>query len=479
MRSLHVRLACLLAGLLALLTAGLVAGGLWSAERHGAHVRQLLNRDVAAHVAKDLRPFVDGGVDVAALKALFMRVMVVNPALEVYLLDEDGRVLAYDAPDEKIVRRRVDLGPVRRFLGGTSDRLVEGDDPREVRGTKPFTAAEVAGPDGRRGYLYMIVGGEERDSAAASLGRSDVTRMLLLGALGLAGVTLAAGAFAFAKLTRPLRHLRDEVAAFREDEPHVPIAVRGGADEIRQLARAYDELTARVVDCVGRLERTDRKRREFVANVSHDLRTPLASLEGYLELLRGRPDLPADERTEYLEAAGRRARQLTRLVDQLFELARLEAKDVPLTLEEFCPAELAQDVLQAQRPAAGRRGVKLVCRLSRELPAVRADIGLIERALDNLLSNATRHTPRGGTVELAVRRRAGRVEFGVRDTGAGIRRQDLPRVFERAFQRAPSDGGAGLGLAITRRIVHLHGETIDVASREGQGAHFRFGLRPV
>jgi len=221
-------------------------------------------------------------------------------------------------------------------------------------------------------------------------------------------------------------------------------------------------------------------RRELVANVSHDLRTPLASLHGYLETLVLKGDrLDPAERRRYLEIAARHSGKLGRRVTELFELSKLDACDVRLQRERFSPAELVQDVVQKFQLQSERTGVELATERRGDLPFVDADIGLVERALENLLGNAIRHTPGGGRVTVCVDTAAGNARIVVSDTGPGIATDELDSVFDRFYRgrNGESSGeGAGLGLAIAKRIVELHGGTIRADSPPGEGAVLSFTL---
>ncbi|HYQ72684.1 MAG TPA: ATP-binding protein, partial [Gammaproteobacteria bacterium] len=256
-------------------------------------------------------------------------------------------------------------------------------------------------------------------------------------------------------------------------------AGRGNGDEIERLTRSVNAMAERIAGQVQRLQDTDRQRRELVANVSHDLRTPLASLQGYLETLRLKgDDLDRDEQLHYLEIAHRHCRHLGRLVEELFELARLDANEVQPVLEPFSLPELVQDVVHKFELRASQREVTLLASHDENLPFVVGDIALIERVMDNLIENALRHTPANGTVTVAVQRAGDTLAVQVIDTGSGIAAEDLPYIFERFYQsdRMRSQGGAGLGLAIARRIVELHGRTIRAASSGGRGTMFAFDL---
>jgi PAS domain S-box-containing protein len=226
-----------------------------------------------------------------------------------------------------------------------------------------------------------------------------------------------------------------------------------------------------------------RWRSELLANLSHDLRTPLAAMQGYLELLllqHGRLD--AAEAHNYLQTAARHSERLGRLVGDLFELARLEADDMRLKPEPVALAELAHDVAQKFAPEAQRRGVTL--EVERDVgasPMAAADIALVERLLGNLVDNALRHTPAGGRVTLALGADAWRAQMAVSDDGAGIDAEALPGIFER-YQRASRVGSKGcdehpgLGLAIARRIAQLHGSQLRVESGAGTGTRVSFEL---
>jgi signal transduction histidine kinase len=225
----------------------------------------------------------------------------------------------------------------------------------------------------------------------------------------------------------------------------------------------------------------EQARRELIADLSHDLRTPLVAMRGYLELLVARGEaMPADERRQHAETALRQCRHLASLVDELFELARLDGKGMALDREPLALAELASDVVQKFALAAATRGVTLDVAAESGLPPVRADLRLIERVLENLVANALRHTPDGGRVELRLGRTPGAVQAEVSDNGSGIPADELPFVFDRHYRGAASrlsdPDGAGLGLAIARRIVELHGGTLRAESEPSRGTCLRFAL---
>lgn len=222
-------------------------------------------------------------------------------------------------------------------------------------------------------------------------------------------------------------------------------------------------------------------RRDLIANVSHDLRTPLTSLRGYLEtLLTKEHSLPAAERRSYLEIAVRQSQRLANLVEELFALAKLDFKGAELILEPVHLGEIAYDVLQKFKLAAERRRVHLGIEVLDELPLVHADVSLVERVFDNLIGNALNHSPEGGAINVEMTSNGQCVTVNVTDTGHGIPQADIPFIFDRFYRgdksRATSSAGAGLGLAITKRIVELHGGEISVESKPLAGARFSFSI---
>jgi signal transduction histidine kinase len=229
------------------------------------------------------------------------------------------------------------------------------------------------------------------------------------------------------------------------------------------------------------LKETDRLRRELISNVSHDLRTPLASMHGYVETLLLKNDSLSDaERLRYLEITRKHSLHLRRLIGDLFELSKLDAASIKPSLETFSLAELLQDVTQEFELEAQRKGISLTAEAPSEATLVHADIGLIQRVLENLLRNALKYTPAGGSITISLDPRPDRVAVAVVDTGCGIAEADLEHIFDRFYRSEQADEGrsssAGLGLAIVKKILDLHGSRITVRSDPNRGTRFEFDI---
>jgi signal transduction histidine kinase len=450
---------------------------------HEQELVQRLSSDLAEHIAASAQFMDDNGLRPDAVRILFDQLMSVNPSVEVYLLDGSGRIVGDAAPTGHLRRDRVDVAPIERLLTGTPLPIL-GDDPRSEGGRKVFDAARLE-LDGRPwGYVYVILMGEARDLLAADVAASSVLRTTLWSMAVVALLGLLAGVVAFRQITRPLRALTAAMHELDVDSlttgnalPIAPADTRNERDEIAILRRAFGRMATRIAEQWGTLTRQDQERRDLVANLSHDLRTPLTALHGFLETLACKPELGDAERRRYLDIALAQSAKVGRLAKELFELARLEHDAAKPEEEPFSLADLVHDVVQELGLLAHEKRQRIVADVLPSLPNVIGSLPLIERALTNLLDNAIRHTPAAGEIGIALRATSKTVEVTVRDDGPGI-----PAAVHEALLRPSSALGAraadagGLGLLIVRRILELHGSRMEFDTSE-RGTRVWFELR--
>jgi signal transduction histidine kinase len=366
--------------------------------------------------------------------------------------------------------RVVDTGPLDHMIAGAATVPLRAEDPRQPGQFRPFSAAHVRIMGEEGCYLYIVLGNEAFDASLAATARGlwaqGALRFLPVALL----ITAGLGLFLFGAVTRPLRRLTAAAEAIGggDLDRRVPVT---GADEIGRLGVSFNRMAETLADTLRRLEQTDSERRALVANVSHDLRSPLAAVRGYLEtaLMKG-DDVDRSETRRYVEIALRNAEGLGSLVEELFELSKLDAGGVRPRPEPFAAADLVQDVAARFGPRAAEGGQRLTLDLEERLPLVCGDLGLIERVIANLVDNALRYTPAGGVVELAAVRAEGGATIRVRDNGPGIPPELLGRVTERFVRgqvaRTRGRDGAGLGLAIAERILALHGTSLRIESAQ-------------
>ncbi len=290
-------------------------------------------------------------------------------------------------------------------------------------------------------------------------------RKVLAVAAGSATAAVGAGILLARWTSKSLRRVTDASARLAAGDLSAR-APTGGPSEISKLADSFNAMAASI-------EQLFDARRELVAWASHDLRTPLASMQAMIEAIEDGLAAPED----YLPTLREQVRTLSLLVDDLFELARIDAGALTLELQQLPVAELVDSTIRLLRPEADARHVDLVCHADGDATAHIAP-EKIERVLFNLVTNALRHTPSDGSVAVNVARWNGDVVVSVEDTGSGLEPEALGRMFERFWRadRARSSAGMGLGLAIARGLVEAHGGRIWAENREQGGARISFTL---
>jgi signal transduction histidine kinase len=472
---------------LVLIVFGTALGWLaYTAAKHHQHdVMQRLSRALAQRIVNQ-EPLITGdGIDRDAVDTLFRMTVAVNPSIEVYLLDSAGNILAHAPSDGTLALERVSLAPIHDFIARRPLPIL-GDSPRSASRQQVFSAAPIVRGERAVGYVYVVLLSDMYRQMADDARREYVLRSALwIGAAAL-GLALIGGLTAFAWITRPLNRLTRSVEAFEQGKLNgASSAIKeasAGTGEIGRLSRAFEHMAQRLVAQMTELKHQDDLRRELVANVSHDLRTPLTSMQSYLETLERMGEaLSHRERQEYLQVAVRQSRRVAKLAQQLFELARLECEETLPHGEVFSLSELTQDIAQKFALAADEQRVRLLTAGVPHGLFVHGDIGMIERVITNLIDNAIRHTPAGGEVRLELTRNTNDIEVRVADTGVGIAAEYLPGLFRRdsPLRLTPSRTHGGLGLLIAHRILALHGADIAVASDPGRGTTFSFALPAV
>jgi signal transduction histidine kinase len=304
----------------------------------------------------------------------------------------------------------------------------------------------------------------------------------------IASTLAAASIFAFVVFmlfTRRLYSMTKAIEDFRHSNFSEPVFMKfsdANGDEISRLGFSIEQMQKIIITQIQLSQKIDTQRREIFANISHDLRTPLTSMSGYIEtLLLKIGKIPVKQQRTYLEIALKQTVYLSKLINDLFELSKLESNSTNPKLEVFPLSELVQDVIQKFQLIAEEKSVAIKTNNRQSTFSTYADIGLIERVLTNLIENALRHCSSGATITIMLKQKDSRINVQVSDTGCGIAQDKLGHIFERQIQgngiaNDRAHTGAGLGLAITKRIIELHGGTIHADSQLGIGTNIHFDL---
>jgi signal transduction histidine kinase len=470
MRTFSARLAA--AVLLVMLAYGVAVGWLFhhQALRTEHENLQRIAHGLARHIVQHWPQVGQGGpggdaASAAAREAVLAMLRVVNPAVQVYVLDADGGVDAYLGEPGMVQTPRVALEPIRHFLGGGT-LPVRGTDPMGGLEGRLFSAAMFppsAGDSRPPGYLYVVLdrpGGPTAPPQAPS-GRTT----LAVAALGLV-VALALAGFALMRLTRPLHQLARAMHALTPpDGAAAPDRIALG-DEVQSLQTALAQMTTRLA-AQQRAEREQAAQyRETLAGIAHDLRTPLTALHGHLEALAtgrgGARDAGETEPQQRLHTAAlQQSDKVRRLSQQLFELATLQAADAVVAHERFCLDELVSDTVQKFELETQAPTVRLAGAAPGRIE-VAGDLQLVERAITNLIDNARRHGGPTAAVQVQLRRGKGVAQVLVEDRGPGLPAAVHERLLANQSLREPPlphprGGMGGLGLAIAQRVAALHG----------------------
>ena len=451
-------------------------------------LRQRQGSEFARNIAAMYPQFGDfDNLDRGDIETMFEKMLLLDPRSAIYLLDNTGRIRAGYTKERSIgSKAAVALAPVERLLKAPVGQTVYGDDPEFSARQSLFAVAPLAATVANKkpvGYIYVLMRPPDAD-VKRSLIASYANRSAFAVALGAA---LASALLVFAVLsliTRPLKRLTDAADAVSAQDAEGGLNLNVlpldhdelRTDEIGRVSRAFRAMVMRLREQAHQVKRVDANRREWVANVSHDLRTPLTSLIGHLETIQMRGErMSIEDRARFLDVAMRNAQHLDRLSSSLFDLARLESDDLPLDKSPAHLGEFLDDFVARFAAVAETRNIALTVEYPSALPLVSIDAALVERALANLMDNALRYTPSDGTIMLTAVSRDSGVAVTVADSGTGIDEAVLAHVFERFFQgsRHREGGGhAGLGLAVVERVAQLHGGRANAANRESGGAVF-------
>ncbi|MBU2883607.1 HAMP domain-containing histidine kinase [Psychrosphaera sp. B3R10] len=473
---------------------------------------QRLHLGLAEHLVTDNPLLAQGVYDYDALKGLFHTLMMLGPSFEFYYVDTQGKIITYSADPGKVKRTHIDTTPIKSVISNrintatlppqnaASDTSVDtsvdnnlitslpilGDDPRQVDHQKIFSAAPVLRDGELQGYLYIIIRGENYDSimqavkANNQFGESSIIAAISLAVM----LLLLLGLFRY--FTLPLCKISNAIKGLSNENwetQKLNLNLTMSQDnELQLVVTTINTMLGQIQKQFSQLQNIDEQRRVLLADLSHDLRTPLASLQGYIETLHIHGEkLSAVERSKFIDISMKNSKNLKLLIDQIFELAYLEGGQVTLQNESVALGELIYDVAAKFELKAAAKRINITVDPAECNYQIFADIGKLERVLSNLIDNAIRHTPENGEITLSVAEHSKdgkKLEIAVKDTGIGINQNELTHIFNARYRASNSQedkqSHAGLGLAISQKLVQLFNSELSVESQLGKGTRFSF-----
>jgi signal transduction histidine kinase len=441
---------------------------------------QLLNKDVAAHIAKFSSPFEAGGINKEKADSVFQNAMVISPSDEVYFLDTTGKVIAFHAPTNEIRLWQISPDHIRKYIADSGTTYIKGPDPKDILNPKIFSASEVKYEGRKLGYIYVILGSNEYRNVSQMLFSSHVSNLageafciiLLLSAL-ISFIYLRRVEGSFRRVTSVLKKFEegDYDARFHLKEHH----------ELAPVTNAFNKMADQLVYNINSLQNQESSRKDFIAHISHDLRTPLSIARGYTETLLikgGDGSLAKDEQEGYKQMILNKIFQVEHMVTQLFELSKIESAAFRLNKEPFVLSEIVQEIVYNFQMSARDRGVKLECAKFESHIWVNADIHMLERVIQNLVENAIKNTDREGTTTVNIEVSNDQLVFTISNSGSILKPGMVEWINSTEKQNNSYDtrpSKSGLGLMIVKRILLLHASLLQVRVNENQNI-FSFSL---
>ena len=453
--------------------------------REGAYFDQQQRDDLTAR-ARGVAQYVANVAEATTFSPIVTSFDVANVAVLTELSRRSQQQILADRLAQADVHIRLGRVVDNQFIPASNGDLVarQSEEPQAGQLREPITSDPFVAI--RSGPLvpYAIEVTLSNPYTFRATAIANVTGLIAIIGLGALGAAVIVSAALARRFTTPLRRLTEASRDLAEGDlaRRVPNDAWGsGSSELSELALQFNAMAERLQESVDTIRRDRDRSREFLADVSHELRTPIAALRTFNELLVEGAASDPTTRAEFLEASRAQLERLDWLAQNLLELSKLDSGLVLLDLRPDDVRSAVEQAVEQATPTARRRGIDLQLQLPREAIRVRHDPVRIGQVVANLVGNALKFTNRGGSVHVAVSgTREGGAEIEVADTGVGIDPAELPRIFDRFFRGSGASeargSGSGLGLAIVRSIVEMHGGTVDVESRLGQGSIFRVTL---
>ncbi len=478
---LFLRIALSFLVVIAILAIAISYISIGTIDSYYTEANQKLHSSLAQYTVDHTTTFKENGdLDSSSITAIMESMMIINPDVEVYLIKDNGKIITHVAPYKEVVRESVDLAPVKEFIETKGEICIKGDDPRNSTGSKIFSAAPVLNAEGETiAYYYIILASEERASIFSSLWSTYAVKS---GAFLFLICLLGAIFFALALIylvTRNLNPVLESMKDFQEGKYEKRITEETGV--FSTLSKTYNTMATRIQESIEKIKSVDNFRKELIANVSHDLRTPLSVVQGYAEtLLIKKDDLNNKDKTKYLNNIHENTIRMGGLINQLFELSKLEGNQIELQREAFSLPELVGDTLDRFQILLDEKNIKVNINSKGGNTLAYGDIALVERVIQNLLDNAVKFSKEDSNIDINIESEGENVLFSIADQGKGIEESKLDRIFDRYITEDAEGSkikGTGLGLAIAKKIMELHGSSIKVRSKLDVGTTFSFFLQ--
>ncbi len=426
---------------------------------------QMLNKDVAAHIAKFTSPFGPKGLDYAKADSVFQNAMVISPSAEVYFLNTAGKVIAFHPNKSAIKLWTIPLTNINKLIAAHGKDYLTGIDPRDPDNPKIFSASEVFSNSKKAGYIYVILGSIEYRSVVHMLLSSQISYLAIEVFIIVTIFSIVASLWYLKRLKRGYTSMMGLLENFENKEFGVRFNI-DKQDELFPIKQTFNKMADLLVDKIEQLKLADDDRKNFIANISHDLRSPLAVARGFMETVyikKGSSEITPQQQSDYIELSINKMQQVEKMVNQLFELSKIDSANFEPKKEPFIFSELLQEIINASFQFADSKNIIIDNSNCRSNAWILADISMIERVLQNLTDNAIKHTPNNGKVDISIYQENDKLTCTFINSGNLITNELRNWINDKNYSGLTQFTGPakrGFGLIIIKKMLQLHDFTI-------------------
>jgi len=441
---------------------------------------QLLNKDVAAHIAKFASPYDKNGINKSRADSVFKNAMIISPSAEVYFLDAAGNVLDFYGSKKDIVLNKVSLNNINKYLAFNGEKYIKAQDPRDPSNNKIFSAAEVKNNGEIIGYIYVILGSNEYRNVTGMLFNSHISNLAIKAFFFIILLSIALSFIYIQRLKNRYNTMVGVLEKFEQGDYNARFKIKTN-DEYAPVSQAFNKMADLLTYNIDQLKKTDKEIKEFTTNISHDLRTNLSIAKGYAETFLIKKEegvLSPQELDSYVKMTLKKIVQLEHMVMHLFEISQMESVEFKANKEPFVLSEIVQETVNTFQLLASEKGVKLKCTQCQYHVWINADIRLMERVLQNLVQNAIRSTPANGEIGVALEVENNLLIFKIVNDGPSLPDDLLQWINSNQtnYGQRIDKPGTGLGLAIAKKILSLHNSSLVATSPVNNGNQFSFSM---
>jgi len=442
---------------------------------------QLLNKDIAAHIAEFTSPFNKNGFNKSKADSVFHHAMVINPSVEVYFLDTAGTVIAFNSPPNEVLLKTIPVENIKKYIAAQGQKYITAPDPKAPAESKIFSAAEVIDNKRNLGYIYVILGSNRSQDIMNMILGAHISNLAITVFVAIILLSVIISIFSLSSIQKSFKRMIDVLRRF-EGGDYSARFVTKEKDDLAPVTQAFNKMADLLSYNINSLTKSEQDRKDFIAIISHDLRTPLSIARGYAETLlikKESDEITPPQQNDYILLILQKIHQVEIMVQQLFELSKIDAAEFKPNMEPFVLSEIVQEIINTFQLRAYEKNISLRCTECQYHVWVNADIGMTERVVQNLIDNALKSTPAGGSIQISIQVDNKQLMFSIANEGSALP-DDLLLWINNAggdkslLKKRPAK--LGLGLLIVQKMLMLHGSFLEAYTHEGSRNIFLFSL---